>query len=492
MFFLYYMRNILNFIFSVFLTAIAYYFSTGFNNIWILAWLAPIPICLFALESSGVATFFAGFLSYLFGTLSYFSYIHLSYFPFHLTVYASLIDALVFAIILLLFRYMAVNNKRYAFIASFMFAFAWTGFEFIRSLITIEGTFQSLAYTQTTVLPLIQIVSLVGIWGITFLLMLIPSSIVLAYFLRRAKILVIPGILLIFTLLFGVHRLYYAPQDQGPTLKVGMAAVAMASGQLFRNEIKTKVLLVTKYDKIIARLAKQGAQIVLLPEDIIMVNPSERDHFVQLFSSYARKYHVYLIAGMRVLVQETRELYTDEENTTFYNIAYFFAPNGRILMQYHKQHPYLNFERHMIRGSSLDTIDAKKLGRWGIAICKDVHFFSPLMPYSKQGINILFSPALNVDIDGWLHGRVAVMQGIAGNFVVARAAQQGLLSFSDSRGRVLDVASTTGKTEDTLLFRKITTGRGQSLYSQFGDWFAWLCIVALGILVIVIRNKKKT
>lgn len=481
-------KKILLFISTVFLTALAYYFSTGFNNIWILAWLAPIPICILALEISWSATFLAGFLAYFCGTLSYLPYIQFLYFPFRLTISANLIDSLAFAIVLLLFRYFAVKGKKQT--ASLMFAFAWTGFEFIRSLLTIEGTFQSLAYTQTTVLPIIQIASLIGIWGITFLLMLIPSSIALAYSSRKIKTLVIPCCLLICTLLFGAYRLYFAAQDQGPTLKIGLAAVSITPEQLFINDLETKLMIVAKYKNAIAKLAKQGAKVVLLPEEIVMVNPEEKESFLRLLSTSAQESHVFLIVGIKSLLQHTDELHIDEENTIFSNIAYLFSPEGKILIQYYKHHPWLTFERKMIRGSSLGVIDIKELGKWGIETCIDVDFVNPSLQYSKWGINILLSPAINVDTDGWLHGRIAIMQGVAGNFAVARTAQQGMLSFSDSRGRILASAITNSHGNDTLLIREMKTGGGNSLYSRLGDWFAWLC-VGMSVLVLLLSCIRR-
>lgn len=75
------------------------------------------------------------------------------------------------------------------------------------------------------------------------------------------------------------------------------------------------------------------------------------------------------------------------------------------------------------------------------------------------------------------------MRGIEENYAVARAAQWGLLSLSDSRGNIIQVASSATEREDALLIGEIQLGQGRSLYSRFGDWFGYL---SQGFFIVLI------
>jgi apolipoprotein N-acyltransferase len=54
-----------------------------------------------------------------------------------------------------------------------------------------------------------------------------------------------------------------------------------------------------------------------------------------------------------------------------------------------------------------------------------------------KGVGLLLVPAWDSTLDGWLHGTMAVMRGVASGFTFAGSAKQGILTVSDSRGRWL-------------------------------------------------------
>jgi len=69
-----------------------------------------------------------------------------------------LISCVAFTLIAMLFRTAALKNKLYV-LANFIFAGCWTLFEFLRSLISVDGTYSSLAYTQLSDLSIAQVAS---------------------------------------------------------------------------------------------------------------------------------------------------------------------------------------------------------------------------------------------------------------------------------------------------------------------------------------------
>jgi apolipoprotein N-acyltransferase len=444
-------KNILNFWIAVISSAVLYYFSTGLNNVWLLLWIAPIPILLYALNVSLRLSCLASFVSYFLGSLSICPYVYSDMSINYIYIFAKpvLISCIFFTFIVALFRWVALGKNRIQMLANFIFAAGWTFFEFFRSVTSANGTYSSLAYTQLNNLPFVQIASITGIWGITFLLTLVPASLVLAWNHRKnskklLKILIAPCLLLIIALAFGIYRL--SLPANGPILKVGIVGINTTLQESFSPQQKEKLHTIATYAKGIKQLSKLGANVILLPEEIMFLTPKEKPTFLQKFAALAKENKTHLIIGVRVLIPNS---------TKFYNSAYLFSPQGKLLLQYNKQHPLLIYESDMIRGKDIGLLEIENRGKWGIAICKDNDFINPDRSYGKQKIDILFAPALDFEIDALQHARPAIMQGVVGNYAVARAAQEGYLSISDSHGRIISLTLIAKDTEYTTLFATI-------------------------------------
>ena len=462
-------NNRLQFILAVALSSFAYYYSTGFHNVWVLTWLAPLPICIYALRASAISTVCAGYFASFIGASNPLVLMYGS-FLFKILLYANIVHAAAFAIALIIFRYMAIRSKHWA--ASFIFAGGLTAFEFVTSLHSPDGVIGSIAYTQIANLPVIQIASITGIWGITFLLFLIPAGIALAWHYRQNRQLsmkagCIPAGLLLLTIVFGVYRLYIPAQ--GSSLKIGIAAVATTLEQyipVVTNKDPQQVSdTIQRYTRAIELLAQAGAEVVLLPEKILTLH--DQYNILQHLRTVARQNTVHLIVGLN-----------NRDNASFYNSAYVFAPNGELLLKYDKQHLLPAYEGKYTPGDTLGIVKTSAMGTWGVEICKDMDFIQPALTYSQQEINMMFVPALDFHDDGWTHGRVAIMRGVEGDYAVARAGQWGLLTLSDSAGRVVAMASTDADAtkNGTLLLGELKLGVGKSLYSKWGNWFAWICV----------------
>ena len=82
-------------------------------------------------------------------------------------------------------------------------------------------------------------------------------------------------------------------------------------------------------------------------------------------------------------------------------------------------------------------------GNWGLEVCKDLDFPRSSRQYSRDGVSLLIVPAWDFVVDGWLHGRVAMLRGVESGFNIARSAK-GILTATDDRGCVLAERNTIG------------------------------------------------
>lgn len=475
-------QGILSLIFTVIISSSAYYCSLGENNIWILLWIAPLPLCMHALRTSYFSSIAAGMATTV---ISGFTIVLLSPLPVAVVKFLLieiLLQAVVYSIILGIYRCIALRYKHWS--SSLVFASGITSWEFIVSRFSRGGSISSIAYSQMTNLPITQIASITGIWAITFLLSIVPVGIALAWHHRQDRrlskqCLLFPVSLLLLTVALGAYRLSIPVQD--PTIKIGIAAEQITLKQyvsVASNKDLQKISeLIQRYTEDIAELAQSGAKVILLPEKILTL--SDQYDLLRHFGDTAKRNNVYLIVGIN-----------SSDGGNFYNSAFVFSPNGEVLQKYNKQHLLPPLENEFTPGNSLGIIDTDSLGRWGIEICKDMDFVHPALEYSQKGINVLLVPALDFHYDAWTHGRVAIMRGVEGNYAVARAGQWGLLTLSDCYGRIVEMKSTDASNEKTLLLGELALGSGKSIYSQLGDWFGWFCIVTFTIYLLLCFQKN--
>jgi apolipoprotein N-acyltransferase len=136
------------------------------------------------------------------------------------------LEAAMFALASLLFRALVCRRAVWSALAGF--PAVWVSFEYVRNLAWPHGTAGSLAYSQLGFLPFLQMASLAGPWGMSFVLLLFPAGLAVALHLRRAaraksrQALAVTLGTIAAALIFGAVRLA-APQP-GPDIGVGLVA----------------------------------------------------------------------------------------------------------------------------------------------------------------------------------------------------------------------------------------------------------------------------
>jgi apolipoprotein N-acyltransferase len=198
-----------------------------------------------------------------------------------------------------------------------------------------------------------------------------------------------------------------------------------------------------------------------------------------------------------------------------YNGAFLFSKEGVIVGQYLKQH-LVPFGEYVpwrgVLGKMVNVLNA--LGGFeggreasvlpgpaplGVSICFEGIFPGLVRRFPLNGAEIL----ANITNDGWYRHTAAPEQHLASNVLRAvenrrwlvRAANTGISAIIDPKGRL---SERSGLLEEAVLRGMVTPIRDLTLYSRFGGWFAWLCLLsALGGLLFsvsvgVIAVEKKT
>ena len=193
---------------AVITSGLCWYFANDLSgNYWYLLWFAPIPVLITSFRSSAKRTFVVAFIAYLLGRLSWLSYL-LNVLPVPLAVFFTLLFPVIFALIILLNRKIVLRNQNGW--SAFTFPTLWCLFEFLLIKFSPDGTAGSMAYTQSNFLPVVQIASITGILGISFLVTLFPSAIAVGFNFRFRKMkgpLAFALSLVVISIIFGVVRL---------------------------------------------------------------------------------------------------------------------------------------------------------------------------------------------------------------------------------------------------------------------------------------------
>jgi apolipoprotein N-acyltransferase len=346
---------------------------------------------------------------------------------------------------------------------------AWITYEYLNTVFSPHGTFGSVAYTQMDFLPLLQMASVAGIWGITFCLFFFPAA-VAALFVgatttaQKRRFAGSIGVLFAVVMAVGWCRLH-VPSGPEHLVKVGLAASDLPKN-LVIEEPEEHGRLLRDYLREAKSMATQGAEVIVIPEKLSVVVDPVLDEIDSLFKEAVAADNVTFVAGVLRITKGAR-----------LNEARIYSPDNPAAITYEKHHMLPAFESKLRPGTAR-ALMSRPSGRWGIAICKDMDFPKLSRQYGKDGTGLLLVPAWDFADDAWLHDRMAVMRGVESGFSIARAAKEGLLTVSDDRGRILAERSSASAPFATLV-ANVPVRHTTTLYARWGDWFAWIDIALL-------------
>jgi apolipoprotein N-acyltransferase len=469
-------------------SGLCWYLSNGLSgNYGCLLWLAPFPVLLISLKVSGREAFAISFIAYLIGRLSWFPY---------LVTVATVIPAIIFTLLFPLVVAFIITITKQIFIKSsswytaFVFPVFFTTFEFLLMVFSSDGTAGSIAYSQSNILPVIQIASLTGILGITFLVTLIPSLVAFGLYYRTEPdklkpIIATSSILIVSVLLFGLIRINRDTYKS--TIKAGLVVLDEKLHDMSaKPDFQKEILTVDHYTKKISELAAKGAKLVVLPERAINIDSENDSVIMSLLKHIAKQNSVSIIAG-----------YTNFKGINEHNSALIIDAEGNLLTDYNKVHLVTGLEKRFTPGNDpgLFGLNGTKAG---IAICKDLDFQNYINQYGRSEIEVLCIPAWDFVIDDWLHSRMAVLRGVENGSSEVRTARLGRLTISDCFGRVnYEVSCSNGK--GITLVGDVSLQKRKTIYSQFGNWFGMMNLLitimivlktAIKYLTSVIRKRK--
>ncbi|WP_407352071.1 nitrilase-related carbon-nitrogen hydrolase [Luteimonas sp. R10] len=462
---------------AVALTALGWWFGTHLEPLWWAAWLAPLPLLVYALRVRAGPASLAAFAAFAIGGANAWHYLHdVVRVPLVVTLAAILAPALLMVPVTLLFRALARRGRVLA--AALSLPLATTGLSWAGATLSAHGTYGHLAYSQMDALPVIQVAAVAGLWGVGFLVWL-PASLLAAVTApradRRDRVLAATAgtLVLALSLGYGAWRLH--DDDASTRLRVGLVTIGGSGDAAADPATPEGGRMLSRYAAEIERLAAAGAEVVVAPESALLL----RSHAVETLQELSTRH------GVRILVGA--EDHSDPRRK--HNAALVFEPGAGEPVAYYKRHLIPGFEDRYTPGDTRVMLAGAP--RTGVAICKDLDFTATGRAHAALDTQLLLVPAWDFNEDAWLHGRMAVMRGVEGGFAIARTARDGDLTLSDDRGRVIAEASSVGKTGPVSLLAELPLRDTRTPYARWGDAFGWLSLIAAALLAATLALRRK-
>ena len=395
---------------------------------------------------------------------------------------ASAISGVIGALPYLLHRLIA--PRLVGLLGSLVFPAAGVTLLYALSLGSPFGTWGNDAYVQLPFLPLVQLASLTGLWGIAFLVMWFASA-VQPLFDTRALNVTAPiaafAACLVAALGYGAWSLYTAPRAE--TVRVAALSNPAEFSDRFFEGCAARDDYACRAANSSARLdalfassevaAREGASVIVWYEAAAQYDAQFEQAFISRAQAFAQSHGVYLIAGAVSVPNDPEAL--------MHNKAMVFTPAGAVALEYLKSFPVPG--EPVVAGDGRITTIETPFGRVAVVICFDADFPALTRQAAQQRADLLVIPANDWRAITPLHGEMSVLRGIEGGFGVVRATSNGLSIAATANGVRL-AASNSFVSPGAIMYADMPMAHRQTLYAQAGDYFANVCVAVLVLLLI--------
>jgi len=124
-------------------------------------------------------------------------------------------------------------------------------------------------------------------------------------------------------------------------------------------------------------------------------------------------------------------------------------------------------------------------------ICWDADYPAVIQQAGRNGTGLLLVPASDwAEIDP-LHPQMVVFRAIENGHSLVRQADGNVSIAVDPYGRVLAQTDYFASTDRTMV-AQVPTAHVDTIYTTFGRWLGWVCLVAFLLLVAVVVARVLT
>ncbi len=472
-----------------------------------LAFVALVPLLL-AIRGEAPA------LAFCWGTLTglLFYLWSISWVTRTMTTYGGLSVPVSALVLLALAAYLALYVGLFCYGASFFAgagwpiellapATLWVGLEYLRTYALTGFPWALLGYTQYRSVSLLPIASVAGVYGLSFLVVLVNTALarLAATAEARWRTIGLAGAMIL-ALFCSASLLSPSSTPANSGQELGVALVQGNIDQSLKWDPAMQAATIDVYRRLSLEAAKRSPALIVWPETAVpfflRYEPALRGRVFDI----AAETHSYLLVGS----PDIEPAAPGSGGDRYHNSAFVISPHRELLGRYDKIHmvPFgeyvplksvLFFVQKLaygigdFEGGRTHTIFDLPRGRLGATICYEVIFPDQVRRYVKEGADFL----VNITNDAWFgrsaapaqHLAMAAVRAAENNRYLIRAANTGISAIVDPGGRILQASDLF---VPTVVSGRIRLEQGETFYTRHGDLFAWSC-VAFVVAVFMAR-----
>jgi apolipoprotein N-acyltransferase len=378
---------------------------------------------------------------------------------------------------------------------------AWVATEFARGYLFGGFPWVPLGNSQVTVLPVAQLASVFGVYGLSALVAFVNAALAVAVLGRprqRAATIAATVLLLAGIAGWGAWRVADGRLTrEGTSLRVGLIQGNIAQEDKWNPREARRIF--TTYIAMTRDAVRRGAEFVVWPESSTPFMFEEDDVGEESLRALAREVRVPILFG-------SDQVDRTGEALRLYNAAFLVTPTGETAAVYRKMHlvpfgeyipgkrllyfvsPLVERMAEFAPGASMVVLPIGP-HKINTAICYEVVYPSLIREAVANGSQLLTT----ITNDAWYgqssapyqHFALASMRAIEQGRYLARAANTGISGVVDPYGRVVRqsaIFEQAGLVEDV----RILTSR--TIYSRIGDAIAYLAILITVLALVGIRR----
>ena len=332
------------------------------------------------------------------------------------------------------------------------FSCLWVLIEYLRSNIIFPFPWGLLGYSATSIMPLLQFASIVGISGLSFFVALVSSAI----FTRSFKYILAIGLMFCSVYIYGYFRLENSKNLVEGSEKREMIRIIQPNVKEERfDSINPQTQIYHKLLKLSNRYGIKNIDYIIWPEASLPIPVVIDDSIKSLLNEIKRKENSKIIIGADRIEKEKNDRYKQ------YNSLLVVNSFGEIISVYDKKilvpfgeyiplnkvFPFIRKIAHSFKLGDFDvgdidsSIKLDKKNHILVSICSESIF--DMSYYEKLDYNNLFM--LNITNDVWFrdslepyqHFNMSRVRAVEYGIPLVIAANTGISGVIDSFGRVL-------------------------------------------------------
>jgi apolipoprotein N-acyltransferase len=470
-----------------------------------IGWIALAPLLLSLHEARPRRAFTLGLTAgivYFTGTLYWITGV--------MTVYGGLARPVAVLVNALLIAYLALFPALFALLMRRIMSWAgarglaaaplvWVAAELGRTYIMGGFPWVLLGYSQTTVLPVAQFASVLGVFGLSGLVAAVSASLAYAGLTRRFLPAVATVALVLAVAGWGSMRVARGELTAaGDPIRVGLVQGNVDQGIKWdRGEAPA---IFQKYISMTRQAIGAGAELIIWPESSTPFTFEEDIQAASQIRRIAKEAQVSVLLGSDEIERDTP--------LRLYNSAYLVRPDGSSGDVYRKMHlvpfgEYVPLQQLLFfAGPLVEAVSDFTPGEQPVllpvnghpvsaAICYEIVYPGLVRSFVRGGSQLLTT----ITNDAWFgrssapeqHFEQAAMRAIENGRYLVRSANTGISGIVDPYGRVIE---RTDLFEPAVVVNEVRFLQGTTIYTTIGDAFAFgSLLLTIGIAVAAGRLR---